>query len=103
VTAAYKGTATGVVGSWVNPIREIYLKNRREIDNLPTELERTNRLSELNVIQQVRNICVTSVMQRAIQAGDAPTVHGWVLDIANERIKEMDLPFDEWRELGILK
>jgi carbonic anhydrase len=46
----------------------------------------------------------TSVLQRAFQAGDAPTTaHSWVLDIINGRIKELDLPFGEWRELGILK
>src|SRR5690606_27327387 len=46
VEAAYKGTATGIVENWVNPIRELYQKNRQEIDSLQTEKERLNKLTE---------------------------------------------------------
>lgn len=102
VEAAYKGTATGVVENWVNPIRELYLKNRAAIDALPSLTERTNRLSELNVVEQVKNICKTSVMHRAYLAGTAPKVHGWVLNIGKGRIIDLPLPTDEWRELGII-
>ncbi|GAB3815296.1 hypothetical protein GCM10028895_09240 [Pontibacter rugosus] len=102
VTAAYAGTATGVVESWVNPIREIYLQHRAEIDSLPTEEKRTNKLSELNVIAQVGNIYKTSVMHRAFKANEVPEVHGWVLDIKSGYIKDLELPKEEWRRLGIL-
>ncbi|WP_187262452.1 carbonic anhydrase [Pontibacter beigongshangensis] len=102
VAAAYKDSATGVVESWVNPIREIYLQNRAAIDAIEEEDDRINKLAELNVVAQVRNICNTSVMQRAFRAGSYPSVHGWVLDIRVGRIKELELPLEEWRELGIL-
>ncbi|MCC9167110.1 carbonic anhydrase [Pontibacter harenae] len=102
VAAAYAGTATGVVGSWVNPIREVYLQNREEIDSLPSEEERVNRLAELNVIAQVGNIYKTSVLQRAFKSAQVPEVHGWVLDIKSGRIKELELPKEQWKELGIL-
>ncbi|MFT2008135.1 carbonic anhydrase [Pontibacter sp. 13R65] len=102
VAAAYKGNATGVVESWVNPIREIYLQNRVEIDAIEKEEDRVNKLAELNVIAQVRNICNTSVMHRAFKTGSYPKLHGWVLDIRNGKIKELELPTDEWRELGII-
>ncbi|WP_299822139.1 carbonic anhydrase [uncultured Pontibacter sp.] len=102
VEAAYKNSATGVVENWVNPIRELYLKNRAEIDALPTITERTNKLSELNVVEQVKNICKTSVMHRANKAGTAPAVHGWVLDISKGRIIDLPLPIHDWRALGII-
>ena len=102
VVAAYSGTATGVVESWVNPIREIYLTHRSEIDQLETEEARINKLAELNVIAQVKNICNTSVMHRAFKKGSYPKLHGWVLDIRIGKIKELDLPFADWQQAGIL-
>ncbi len=102
VEAAYKGTATGVVENWVNPIRELYLLNRDEIDSLPSERERLNKLSELNVVAQVKNICTTSVMHRAFKTGKFPEVHGWVLDIERGYIKDLEMPFKAWKDLGIM-
>jgi len=101
VAAAYAGTATGVVESWVNPIREIYLNHRSEIDELENEEDRINRLAELNVIAQVKNICNTSVMHRAFKNETYPKLHGWVLDIRIGKIKELDLPIEEWQSVGI--
>jgi len=102
VEAAYRGTATGVVESWVNPIRELYLQNKQEIDELETDQERLNRLAEYNVIAQVRNICKTSVMHRAFKNGKFPKVHGWVLDIRSGHIIDLPMPVQEWKELGIV-
>ncbi|MFD2244880.1 carbonic anhydrase [Pontibacter ruber] len=102
VEAAYKGMATGVVESWVNPIRELYLIHRQEIDSLETEEQRLNRLSELNVLAQVKNICNTSVMHRAYKTNQYPQVHGWVLDIKCGRIKDLQLPQEEWKSEGII-
>lgn len=102
VEAAYKGTATGMVENWVNPIRELYLQHRQEIDNLPTENDRLNKLSELNVVAQVKNISTSSVMHRAYKTMRYPTVHGWVLDIENGLIKDLELPLKSWQEKGII-
>lgn len=102
VEAAYRGTATGVVESWVNPIRELYLQNKQELDQLPNDAERLNRLAEYNVVAQVRNICNTSVMHRAFNSGKFPKVHGWVLDIQSGHIIDLPLPLQEWRELGLV-
>ncbi|WP_018478019.1 carbonic anhydrase [Pontibacter roseus] len=100
VEAAYRGTATGVVESWVNPIRELYLQNRQELDALPSDEERLNKLAQYNVLAQVKNICNTSVMQRAYQKGNYPKVHGWVLDIHKGHIIDLPLPVQDWKELG---
>ncbi|MHC2991508.1 carbonate dehydratase [Pontibacter sp. HJ8] len=102
VEAAYRGTATGVVESWVNPIRELYLQNKQELDQIPNETERLNRLAEYNVLAQVRNICKTSVMHRAFKSGKYPKVHGWVLDIKSGHIIDLPLPLQEWKELGLV-
>jgi carbonic anhydrase len=102
VEAAYRGTATGVVESWVNPIRELYLQNKQELDQMESDQKRLNRLAEYNVIAQVRNICKTSVMHRAFKSGKYPKVHGWVLDIPTGNIIDLPMPVQEWKELGIV-
>lgn len=55
IKAALEGATIGLVDNWVNPIREIYLQKQDEIDALPTQEERLNRLAELNVLVQVKS------------------------------------------------
>lgn len=102
VEAAYRGTASGVVENWISPIRDIYTQNRQAIDDLPNDQARLNKLAELNVIAQVKNICSTSVMHRAYKTLKYPTVHGWVLDIEQGLVKELELPVAEWQTIGIM-
>ncbi|PSB02593.1 carbonic anhydrase [Merismopedia glauca] len=96
IKAALEGTATGLVDNWVNPIRELYLQRKIEIDCLKTQEERCDRLSEINVIAQVKNIYQTSKMRKALREGRAPQVHGWVLDIRTGLIKDLQIPTAMW-------
>jgi carbonic anhydrase len=91
IKAALEGRAIGLVDNWVNPIREIYLQKQDEIDALPTQEERWNRLAELNVVMQVKNLYQTSVMRQALQQQRAPEVHGWVVDIRTGLIKDLQV------------
>jgi len=102
ITAAYHGTADGLVGNWVMPIREIYLEHKKEIDRIKDEQKRIDRLSEISVIEQVKNICKTSVMVKAIRRKKFPELHGWILDIYTGHIKELKLPVKEWKRVGLL-
>ncbi len=60
IQAAFEGTATELVASWVNPIRELYLQKQEDIDKLPSREAKLNRLAELNVEVQVKNLYQTS-------------------------------------------
>jgi len=102
ITAAYHGTADGLVGNWVMPIREIYLEHKKEIDRIKDEQKRIDRLSEISVIEQVKNICKSSVMVKAIRRKKIPELHGWILDIYTGHIKELKLPVKEWKRVGLL-
>ncbi|WP_414584782.1 carbonic anhydrase [Scytonema sp. PCC 10023] len=96
IKAALEGRAIGLVDNWVNPIREVYLQKQDEIDALPTQQERWNRLAELNVLMQVKNLYQTSVMRQALQQQKAPEVHGWVVDIRTGLIKDLDVSTKQW-------
>ncbi|NMG08745.1 carbonic anhydrase [Brasilonema sp. UFV-L1] len=97
IKAALEGKAIGLVDNWVNPIREIYLQKQDEIDALPTQEERWNRLAELNVQMQVKNLYQTSVMRQALQQQQAPEVHGWVVDIRTGLIKDLQVSTKKWQ------
>ncbi|WP_392534381.1 carbonic anhydrase [Nostoc sp. C117] len=97
IKAALEWRSIGIIDNWVNPIRELYLQKQEEIDALPTRKERLNRLAEINVVAQVKNLYQTSVMRQALYARKAPTVHGWVLDISTGLIKDLKVSTAQWQ------
>ena len=102
VQAAYTGTTLNMVENWTMNIRDIAMEYKKELDAIPDINDRLNKLSELNVIRQVRQLCKTSVMHDAFTKNEYPKLHGWVLDISHGLIKELPLPIDEWQEYGLL-
>lgn len=102
VEAAYKGTATGLVENWVMNIRDISMEHKKELDAIEDIDLRLNRLSELNVLRQLKQLCKTSIMHEVFKLNSYPKLHGWVLDISHGKIIEIPLPVDEWKEYGLL-
>ncbi|BAZ50032.1 carbonic anhydrase [Nostoc sp. NIES-4103] len=96
IKAALEWRTIGIIDNWVNPIRELYLQRREEIDALPTREERLNRLAEINVVAQVKNLYQTSMMRQALYQRKAPIVHGWVLDIRSGLIKDLNVSTVQW-------
>lgn len=97
IKAALEGRTTGIIDNWVNPIRELYLQKQDEIDILPTRKERLNRLAEINVLAQVKNLYQTSMMRKALHDQKAPMVHGWLLDISTGLIKDLNISTVKWQ------
>ena len=96
IEAALEGNTTGLVDNWVNPIRELYLQHQTEIDCLSTKEQRINRLAELNVIAQVKNLCQTSILRKCMRENNAPQIHGWVLNLKTGLIEELKIETSEW-------
>lgn len=96
IKAALEWRTIGIIDNWVNPIRELYLQKREEIDVLPTREERLNRLAEINVVTQIKNLYQTSIMRHALQQGSAPEVHGWIVDISTGLIKDLHVLTQQW-------
>lgn len=83
----------GVINHWIKNIKDIYRLHRDEIDALPTEDERVNKLTELNVEEQIFNLAKTSIVQKAWKEEQRPQLHGWVYGLEDGIIKpvcEMD-------------
>lgn len=83
IKAAMNQHHYGIINHWLKNIKDVYRIHRDEIDNLPTEEERANRLTELNVIEQVFNLSKTSIIQTAWKYNQRPHLHGWVYGLSD--------------------
>lgn len=89
VQAALSNKSLGLINNWVRNIKDVYLAHKVEVDSKQSEMERVNRLVELNVIEQVKNLCHTSIVQRAWVEGNYPIIHGWVYDLKTGLLKQL--------------
>ena len=83
VKAAMNQHHYGIINHWLKNIKDVYRIHRDEIDALPTEEQRANRLTELNVIEQVFNLTKTSIIQKAWKYDQRPHLHGWVYGLSD--------------------
>ncbi len=91
VAAAVDGKRRGLVDHWLHPIREIYTENRDDLLAIPDWTERMNRLCELNVMRQVRNVASDVFVQDAWGRGQSLSVHGWVYSLANGLVTDLNV------------
>jgi len=91
VAAAIDGQRRGLVDHWLHPIREVHAEHKHELDALPGEKEKLNRLCELNVIRQVRNVASDVFVQDAWARGQSLAVHGWVYSLANGLVNDLNV------------
>ncbi len=78
-----------VLNMWLRHIKDIYRLHRSEVEAIPDEESRLNRMVELNVIEQIYNLSKTSIIQRAWLKDNRPHLHGWVYDLHDGIIKPL--------------
>jgi carbonic anhydrase len=76
-----------LLNMWLRNIKDVYRLHRKELDNIKDEEPRLNRLTELNVEEQVRNLAKTSIIQRCWKNEQRPDLHGWVYGLTDGIIK----------------
>ena len=91
VAAAVDGKRRGLVDHWLHPIREVEKAHRHELDAIPGQRARLNRLCELNVIRQVQNVTSDVFVQDAWARGQELSVHGWIYSIANGHVTDLNV------------
>jgi carbonic anhydrase len=91
VSAAVDGKRRGLVDHWLHPIREIFHEHRQELETIRDERVRLNRLCELNVIRQVRNVASDVFVHEAWARGQELSVHGWVYSLANGLVRDLEV------------
>ena len=85
--AASKKDFKPVLNMWLRNIKDVYCKHEDELNAIPDETKRNERLTELNVMEQVKNLARKSSIQRAWKNDQRPDLHGWVYSLKDGLIK----------------
>ena len=94
VRAAIERQEFGLIDNWLRKIKDVYAANKEALDAEPDHEKRLNLLCEINVRQQVLNICHTSIVQNAWREGRELAVHGWIYAIADGLLKDLGFTID---------
>ncbi len=100
VKAAMEPHIHGLIDNWLNKIRDTHAHHRAEIHALPTEEERVDRLCELNVIDQVKSVTQTTIVQEAWLRGQSLTVHGWIYGLKDGHVKDLGVRIDNLEQVA---
>jgi carbonic anhydrase len=91
IAAAVDGKRRGLVDHWLHPIREVFSENRAALQAIADPRARLNRLCELNVMRQVKNVASDVFVQDAWARGQDLTVHGWVYTLSNGLVTDLNV------------
>ncbi len=98
VNAAMSNSFHGFVDNWLRNIKDVYHKHEKELAAIEDRTDRANRLTELNVIEQVRNLAKTTIVQKAWS--ERPLfLHGWVYGLSNGLVKDLAVIHDEGEDI----
>lgn len=89
VKAALSHNNLGLINHWIRNIKDTYFTHKVEIEKLPSSKDQVNRLVELNVMAQVKNLSHTSIIQEAWQKQQPLHIHGWVYDLNTGKLNEL--------------
>lgn len=89
IKAAFDGNEHGLIDNWLRHIKDVYRWHKNEIDAQKNEHDKLARLCEKNVIEQVTNVCHTTIIQNAWKAKKELTIHGWIYSMENGLIKSL--------------
>jgi carbonic anhydrase len=101
VLAALRDDRLGLIDNWLRHVHDVREKYAEQIDALATESEQHDRLSELNVIEQVMNVAQTTVVRSAWVRGQALAVHGWIYDVGDGLLRDLNVCLTDERELAL--
>lgn len=91
VRASVDGQRRGLIDHWLHPIREVWGEHRAELESIQDDHARHNRLVELNVMRQVKNVANDVFVQDAWLRGQELSVHGWVYSLGNGLVTDLNV------------
>ena len=93
VRAALSGTRVGLADNWLRHVHSVRLRHRKRLDHLPPD-QQEDILCEMNVIEQVGNVALSTVLQDAWGRGQRVAVHGWVYGLRDGLLKDLGVTMD---------
>ncbi len=89
IAAAMSRKNYGLINNWLRNINDVYSLHHTELDTLSDPQLRANRLVELNVVEQVRNLAETSFVQHSWMENHRPSLHGWVYELHSGKLNDV--------------
>lgn len=89
VRAALLQSRFGLIDNWLRHIQDVAHKHAPRLAAIESEDERVAKLCELNIIEQVMNVCQTTIVQDAWDRGQPLTIHGWIYDIGDGLLRDL--------------
>lgn len=89
----------GLIDNWLRNIKDIYAHHERELDAITDLTERGDRLCELNVLEQVKNVCHTTIVQNAWSTGQRISVHGVIYGLQDGLLRDLAVGVTDVKQL----
>jgi carbonic anhydrase len=100
VQAAMENRQHGLIDNWLRHIKDIYYRHQSAVDAIEDIANRKDRVCELNVVEQVANVCYTTIVQNAWQRGQPLAVHGWVYGLQDGLINDLGILIDSPEQIA---
>ena len=100
VQATLRGERVGLADNWLRHVDDVLQKHSALLAGWGNETHRINHLCELNVIEQVANICKTTVVRDAWERGQVLTVHGWIYGMKDGLLRDLHTSISSAAEVG---
>lgn len=100
INASMSEESYGLIDNWLRHIKDVSRFNRVELDQLEGE-DKSNRLCELNVAEQVKNVANTTIVKKAWKRGEQLSVHGWVYGLQDGIVKDLKATLSSLQELKL--
>lgn len=91
IKAALENKEHGLIDNWLLNIKDLCRLHQEKLDTAADGTERLNLLCELNVVEQVANVCHTTIVQNAWKNGQNLTVHGWIYSIEDGILRDLNV------------
>ncbi|MEY2563047.1 MAG: carbonic anhydrase [Verrucomicrobiota bacterium] len=91
VQAALRRDRLGLSDNWLRHLQDVREKHEKNLVSARSEVEMSNRLCELNVIEQVANVCQTTIARDAWQRGQELEVHGWIYGLQDGLLRDLNV------------
>jgi carbonic anhydrase len=101
VEAALNNRSFGLIDNWLRHVQDVRSKHAALLAECRDAAEQLRRLCELNVIEQVANVCQTTIVHSAWQREQVVAVHGWIYGLADGRIRDLGMTITHGEQLGL--
>ena len=89
IRAAYSRSSLGLIDNWLRHVQDVRDRHEQLLARETTDAARIDRLCALNVVDQVRNVCYTTIVQDAWRRQQPLAVHGWIYDVADGLLRDL--------------